>query len=130
VADGYERSATLRKLIDDIEGLPGIVYISEAVKLSQGMDGALLHIVTGSPQLPILRVVIKTNLAHDYAIAIVAHELHHVSEALHAGTRDADAMAALFRSLDTESETRKYETEEAKATTSRVLAELRARVRR
>jgi len=129
--DGYERSATLRTLVNEIESRPGIVYIEPIVKLSQGMNGALLHFVTGSTDLPILRVVIKTNMSRDYAIGIAAHELQHVAEALRSGrVTSADAMARFFRSLVCESPTRKYETEAARAIAEQVLADLRKAPRR
>lgn len=131
VSDGCVRSTTFRMLVTTIEQLNGIVYLEQAVKLSQRMDGALLHTVAGSSALPILRVLIKTNLSRDYAIAVVAHELQHAAEALHAQRRgNAETMAAFFRSLDKESTTGKYETEEARETAARVLAELRGGTQR
>jgi hypothetical protein len=60
---GYQRSATFRLLVDRLESTSCIVYIATAAKLSQGMEGALLHTVKGRPDLPILRVVIKASLA-------------------------------------------------------------------
>jgi hypothetical protein len=127
---GYDRSPTIRALVDEIESRPGIVYIEQAVKLSRGMDGALLHAVAGSGQMPLLRVLLKTNLAPDYAIAVLAHELQHVVEVLRAGPpNDAAAMAALFAVLDQQTADSKFETEDARAITSLVLNELRARGR-
>lgn len=130
LASGYERSATFRRLVDDIGQLPGIVYITETVKLSQCMDGALLHTVGGSGQTPILRVVIKTNLAGDYAIGILAHELQHVAETLRAGLTSGTAMGVLFASLDRDGSSSKFETEEARLVAARVIEELRGRAKR
>jgi hypothetical protein len=128
--DGYERSATFKTLVDDIESRPGIVYIAQAVKLSRGMEGALLHAVAGSPAMPFLRVLIKTNLAPDYAIAVLAHELQHVVEVLRAGPpKDAAAIAALFAVLDHQTADSKFETEDARAIASLVRGELRAQRR-
>jgi hypothetical protein len=129
--DGYERSTTLQVLVNEIESRSGIVYIEPMVKLSQGMDGALLHFVAGPADLRILRVVIRTNLSRDYAIAIAAHELQHVLEALRSGrVTSADAMARFFRSLVCGSPTRKYETEAARVIAEQVLADLRKAPRR
>ena len=127
LCSGYERSTTFKALVDDIESRPGIVYIEQAVKLSRGMDGALLHAVAGSREMPLLRVLLKTNLAQDYAIAILAHELQHVLEVLRAGSpADAAAMARLFGALDHQTADSKFETEDARAITSLVMTELRA----
>ena len=124
---GYERSPTFRAVVDDVESRPGIVYIEQAVKLSRAMDGALLHTIAGSREMPLLRVLLKTNLAPDYAIAVLAHELQHVVEVLRAGPpKDAAAMARLFGALDHQTADSKFETEDARAITSRVLTELRA----
>jgi hypothetical protein len=124
--DGYKRSQTFRALVDEIDALPGIVYVAEARLLSRGMEGALLHMVAGSRDMVILRVLIKTNLAGDYAVAILAHELQHVAETLRSGgTANGDAMTALFASIDTQEHSSKFETEEARAVTARVLRELR-----
>ena len=46
---GYEQSATLRGLIDELESLPAIVYIDETHAFAGGLAGALLHTVTGTP---------------------------------------------------------------------------------
>jgi len=125
--NGYERSTTFKALVDEIESRPGIVYIAQAVALSRGMHGALLHAVGGSREIPIFRVLLKTNLGREEAMAILAHELQHVLEVLHAGSpADAAAMARLFGALDHQIEDSKFETEDARAIASRVLSELRA----
>ena len=127
LGSGYDRSSTFKTLVDEIDSRSGIVYIQQAVTLSRGMEGALLHSVAGSPDMPILRVLLKTNLAQDRAIAILAHELHHVLEVLRAGPpHDAAAMAALFATLDHQTADSTFETEDARAITSLVMSELRA----
>ena len=124
---GYDHSPTFRALADEIESRPGIVYIAQAVALSRGMHGALLHAVGGSRELPIFRVLLKTNLGRDEAVSILAHELQHVLEVLRAGSpADGAAMATLFGALDAQTADSKFETEDARAITSRVLSELRA----
>ena len=124
---GYDRSPTFRALVDDIESRPGIVYIEPAVKLSRGMHGALLHAVGRSREIPIFRVLLKTNLGRVEAMAILAHELQHVLEVLRAGSlADAAAMARLFGALDHQTEDSKFETEDARGITSRVQSELQA----
>ena len=126
LVDGYVRSEMFRRLVDEIERLTGIVYIDETVKLSQHKYGALLHAIGGSRQMPILRVMIKSNLAGDYAIAVLAHELQHVVETLQAAPSSGPAMGSYFASVDREASTSKFETEEARRVTTTVLDELRA----
>ena len=43
IAEGYSQSATFKALVDEVEGLPGIVYIDATVAVPHGLDGALLH---------------------------------------------------------------------------------------
>ena len=75
-----------------------------------------------------LRVLLKTNLAGDYAVAVLAHELQHVAEALRAGPpRNAAEMEALFTAHDPQTVDSKFETEEARAITDVVLRELGAK---
>lgn len=128
VADGYARSATFRALVDATEDLPCIVYIATTVKLSQGMSGALLHRMDGRREMPLLHVLVRTNLSRDETIAIIAHELQHVVEAMRgAPGEDGSAMAAVFEALDTGADrgTRQYETEAAVDVTRKVRGELR-----
>ena len=125
---GYEQSATLRGLIDELESLPAIVYIDETHAFAGGLAGALLHTVTGTRDLPILRVLVKTNLASAYEIAIIAHELQHACEALRANAATTpEAMTALFRTLDSNATNAAahFETRKAQEITAQVLRELR-----
>ena len=69
VAQRIRAFADVQAVVDDVESRPGIVYIEQAVTLSRAMDGALLHTIAGSREMPLLRVLLKTNLAPDYAIA-------------------------------------------------------------
>lgn len=123
---GYERSVTFKALVDEIETLPGIVYIEKTIALSRGLNGALLLAAAGSRELPILRVLIRANLSGDYRIANLAHELEHVVEVLRAGATTSGEMSRLFASLD-EPERRpgpRFETAAAREITEQVLKEL------
>ena len=129
---GYERSVTFKALVDEIESLPGIVYIEKTIALSRGLNGALLLAAAGSRELPILRVLIRANLSGDYRIANLAHELEHVVEVLRAGATTSGEMSRLFASLD-EPDRRpgpRFETAAAQEITEQVLKELGRRVRR
>lgn len=133
IVEGYERSETFRALVDEIEALPGIVYIDATVAMPHGLDGALLHVVAGSRDLPLLRVVLRLSLNRTGGIATLAHELQHVAEVLRAGqTADSSAMAALFASIDEADRngSSHFETQAARQVTARVLDELRLSPRR
>jgi hypothetical protein len=96
---GYQQSATFKALLDELESLPGIVYILET-PFTNGLDGALLHKVAGPRDMPVLRVLIKTNLGSAYRIGILAHELQHVREVLRAGAATTpESITRLFKSL-------------------------------
>jgi hypothetical protein len=123
---GYQRSATFRGLVDAIDAHPGIVYVARMRRLSRHMDGALLHVVAGSPDVAVLRAVIRTNLAGDYAIGVLAHELQHVLEVLHSGPpASAQAMETMFDDLEGGVTDGKFETDAARAMAADVLRELR-----
>jgi len=124
---GHQRSPAFRSIADAIERRAVIVYIEPAVKLEGGREGELLHTVMGSRELPILRVLLKTNLASARAIAIIAHELQHVIEAVGGGLEDAAAMSARFARLDRArgDGSNVYETEAAQQLQARVLDDLR-----
>jgi hypothetical protein len=127
IGEGYDQSTTFRALVDEIDGLPGIVYIDATVAVPHGLDGALLHVVSGSSALPLLRVVLRTNLSRAEGIATLAHELQHVAKLLRSGrTGDSSAVTALFLSLDRAHDTgsSRFETEEARRVAVRVRDEL------
>jgi hypothetical protein len=77
----------------------------------------------------VLRVLVKSNLSRDEAIATIAHELQHVVEvATAAPGAGADDMSAVFAKLDPAAKVRgtyKHETDAAIDVTSRVRDELR-----
>lgn len=123
---GYERSPTFQTLVDEIESLPGIVYIDETIALSRGLNGALLLTAAGSRELPILRVHVRTGLGGSYRIANLAHELQHVVEVLRAGATTSAAMSRLFASLGDPDRRHgpHFETAAAREITEQVIKEL------
>ena len=129
IADGYGRSATFKGLVDRVEHLSGVVYVASTVKLSQGMSGALLHQPAGMREMPVLRVLVKTNLARDEAISVIAHELQHVIEAVSGLPASGEfSISAAFDTLDPTARARgvrEYETDAATNVTARVRSELR-----
>lgn len=127
IAEGYDQSPTFRALVDEIEGLMAIVYVDATVATPRGLNGALLHWVTGTSDLPLLRVVLRQGLSRVMGIATLAHELQHVAEFLRSAlTADAETMTAVFLSIDRghTSGSSQFETEEARQVTKRVRDEL------
>jgi hypothetical protein len=129
IADGYERSSTFRELVDTVEDLDCVAYVTSIVKLSQNMRAALLHSVAGKRNIPVLRVLLKTNLGRDEAIAIIGHELQHVIEAVtNAATADNLNLARTFEKLDRtglSTGIHRYDTDAAIAVTSKIRNELK-----
>jgi len=129
IADGYMRSATFKEVVDVVEERSCVVYVASVVKLSQGARGALLHEAVGLPEMPILRVLLKTNLSGDEAIAVIGHELQHVAEAISGAPKDIrHEIATAFDKLDPTARSagvRKYETDAAIAITTKIRDELR-----
>jgi hypothetical protein len=127
---GCEQSPTFRSLVETIEVTSVIVYVEPAVGLGGTRDGALLLAVRGSRDLPILRVLIRSDLAGSYAVGVIAHELQHVVEAATTGRLDSGAeMVDTFEKLD-RGRTRKtmaFETDAARDVQQRVVAELRVK---
>jgi hypothetical protein len=128
VSDGYAQSPTFKTLVDAVDDLACVVYVSSIAKLSQGMRGALLHWPAANPKMPVLRVLLKANLARDEAIAVMGHELQHVIEAV-SSDRAADRfdVTAAFDRLAPSSQRggiHKFDTDEAIRITVTVLDEL------
>jgi hypothetical protein len=103
IAGGAQRSATLRRLIDRIGELDGIVYVIPAVQVRPGTNHALLaalsHQVTVAGSTRILRITVGHNYG-DSAVATIAHELRHASEVLEdPGVRTAGDITALFERI-------------------------------
>ena len=82
-----------------------MVYVASTAKLSQGMRGALLHWSAANSEMPVLRVLLKANLARDEAIAVTGHELQHVIEAVRRDrVTDRFDVTATFKRLDPSSQ--------------------------
>ena len=82
IEGGLGRSPTFAALMQTIEGSEFIVYVESSRKLRDGMKGCLVH-GGGGPRY--LRVLLKTGLSVDERIEVLAHELQHVREVIHAG---------------------------------------------
>jgi hypothetical protein len=82
------RSPTLKRMVDRIAALKGIVYVTPQAYLEPGtrrvFDGALLHRLTWAADHRVLYVLVRPQSGDRTAITM-AHELHHVLEVLEAG---------------------------------------------
>jgi hypothetical protein len=126
---GYDQSPTFRTLMDQLETARVVVYVEPAINISGGREGELLHVVSGSPELPILRVLVRSGLGSRRTLSILAHELQHVVEASAGGSLSSSrAMQTAFGALDPEHAhgAQSFETDAARAVERRVLDELAA----
>lgn len=98
VIDGMARSATLRRVIDRVGELKGIVYIKDAYyvdpRTSRVLSGALSHAISMAGAHRILRVWVAPE-SGDRPLITLAHELQHAIEVLEA--HDVTTEAAVDR---------------------------------
>src|SRR5512140_3114382 len=93
------RSPTLKRIVDRIAVLKGIVYVIPKAYLEPGtrrvFDGALLHRLTWAADHPVLYVLVRPESGDRPAITM-AHEFHHVLEVLEAGAACDDDVETYF----------------------------------
>lgn len=87
VADGMARSGTLRRIIDRIGELNGIIYIKDAYyvdpRTRRVLSGALSHEITMAGVHRVLHVTVAPE-SGDRLLITLAHELQHAIEVLEA----------------------------------------------
>jgi len=100
--DGLARSTTLRRLVDRIGTLNGIVYITSGYVFQPGtrhpLPGALQHrvVVAGSHRL--LWITLAPALGNR-AVETLGHELQHAVEVLESDAMSDAAITALFERI-------------------------------
>jgi hypothetical protein len=98
IEQGYERSATFRRLVDDLERSNVIVHLQRAPRPIAGA-GSLQFVVTAGGQR-YLRVYLNMRLPSPPLIGIIAHELMHALEIASAPeVVDEATMVALYRRI-------------------------------
>ena len=129
--DGLARSTTLRRLVDRIGALNGIVYITSGYVFQPGtrhlLPGALQHrvIVAGSYRLLYVTVAPASG---NRAIETLGHELQHVVEVLESGATSDAAVGSLFERIGMHAGSHVTETEAA-LTAGRAVAKELVRAR-
>jgi hypothetical protein len=102
LTDGLKRSPTLRRIVDRIGELKGIVYIAEGhyvqPRSGRALTGALSHEVAMAGAHTVLRVTLALE-SGDRPIATLAHELQHAVEVLESPARNEAAVDALFERI-------------------------------
>jgi hypothetical protein len=73
------RSATVRSLLDRLNGSDVIVYLQRGVFDRPEVKGRT-SLITAVPDARFLRVMIRSALTNDSAVEILGHELQHVQE--------------------------------------------------
>ena len=129
--DGYERSPTLRALIDAVEGSRWRVLIQQGLCPARELRSCLLHVTGRFEGEPYLQIVIAVPGRHrDRFIQSLAHEMQHVVEVIQAPeVVDAVTLRALFKRIGVARVSNRavtaYETHAAEAAGDAVLRELR-----
>ena len=116
---GFERSATFRQLIADIDASSWLVFVQTGRCPEKLAVACLLHFVGTFEGKPYLRVIARHEQRHpDNVISVLAHELQHAREVGQAvGVKDAAGLRDLFERVGRVSVMRPgvvtYETEQA-----------------
>src|SRR5918993_903336 len=102
VQRGTDRSATFRHLVSSIEASDIIVYVECGQRLRTGVVG-VTRLSARAGGFRYVRVSIDQRVAGDDAVAILGHELYHVTELAAARhVIDASTMRELYMTLGQE----------------------------
>jgi hypothetical protein len=82
LAEGYQRSATLLRLADDLARTDGIVYIQSGRCPIPGLRACLLHSIKATGSVRYVWIRIRPEGDPDTLMASIAHELQHALEVL------------------------------------------------
>jgi len=130
VANGMMRSATLRRVIDRVGQLNGIVYVEDRyyvnAKTKRVLSGALSHHITTAGAFRVLHLMVAPE-SGDRRLLTMAHELQHAIELLEAAEVTTDAAVdELFERIGMHTSAGVLETEAALAVERAVGRELTA----
>jgi hypothetical protein len=128
VVDALDRSPTLRRRVDRVAELHGIVYVVTGVYASlrrKELLGALSPRVAVAGTTCVMRITLKRRSGPE-AVATLAHELQHAIEVLEVpDARTERSVEAVFERIGSPVGYELYETDAALATEAAVRRELR-----
>jgi hypothetical protein len=124
---GLSESPSLRRLVERIAVLHGIVYVTARqvvqVQTRRVIDGTLQHRVTVAGSYRLLYVTV-TPYSGTRAVPVIAHELQHAIEVLESEATSERAIDALFDRIGVRTAARTVETAAALAVQRDVANEL------
>jgi hypothetical protein len=128
---GAAQSPTLRRLVEEVETTPVLIFVECAMKLPSGVGGRT-NFVTSVNAMRFVRVAIDCTLTERWQTTLMAHEIQH---ALEIGRRpdvdDVEAMEELYEEIGIptvrDRAHRHFETAEAMAVQRAVEQELEGR---
>jgi len=125
IARGAARSATFKRLLDELNKTDVVVYLETNVALPVGLEGRLTFL-TAAGGVRYLHAQVTTGLRFEELIAVAGHELQHALEvAQHPRVRDGRSMRALYERIGVKTGVpHRYDTAEAQSTGRRVRAEM------
>jgi hypothetical protein len=130
--NGLSRSPLFRRLVQRIELLNGIVYLSAGAVIRRGPPGYGLGRISGATSLEVVPAgdyrILKANVelrSSNRTVATLGHELQHVVEILEApDARDLPSVERLFARIGYLVSAGTYETTAAQEAGDRVFKEL------
>jgi hypothetical protein len=130
--DGCSRSATFKRLVDELEGTSTIVYVERGICAFGHFKACLPHSITVAGDTRYLRIIVEGGDGVT-ELAVIGHELQHALEIARApNIRSADDITELFRRIGRSPHCPLgtpdcYETSSALAAGDAVLREVQAR---
>ena len=130
--DGFSRSPLFRRLVQRIELLNGIVYLSAGAVIRRGPPGEEFHRIAGATSFAVVPAgdyrILRTSVelrSSNRTVAILGHELQHVVEILETPeARDLRSVERLFARIGYLAGPGTYETTEAQQAGDQVFKEL------
>lgn len=121
--EGVLRSATLKRLVDALQGSDVIVHVSP--RPAQGTFGGDLHLVAAGSGVRYVRIRVRRDLPRSRLIAMIAHELQHAVEVAAApNVVDEASLVDLYHAIGYRVGTHQHETGDAIRVGEQVLREL------
>jgi hypothetical protein len=127
LAEGLQRSPTLRRIVNDIEEHRGLVLVEDAsspMLLRRGLTGATSHHILCDKNHRVIQVAVVTKRG-DATIETLGHELQHAREMLASDATDATGVATLYQRIGVQTRHGTYETQMAQEAGTQVFREVR-----